>query len=310
MKNLNIRAGRRKIEISQPDKILFPGGRLTKADLAVYCQNIAQWMLPHIKDRALTLERCPDGIEGGCFMQQEAMSHFPDYVGRAILKRKNGRDLTHVVCNNAATLIYLANMGVVTIHMWLSRIGTPDYPDRMVFDLDPPPGNDFASVVKAAALLRELLEETGLISFPMTTGSKGLHIVVPLNRQADFDTTRGFAKDIASILTTRYPEFLTTEQRINNRRGRLYLDVQRNAYGQTGVAPFTVRTQPDCPVAAPLEWKELLDNPTDIHAQSFMITNIIERLDRKGDPWQGMARRARSLRGPRRKLDQLMKNQN
>ncbi len=306
---MNIKAGRRKIEISHPDKILFPGDRLTKADLAVYYQNIAQWMMPYIKDRALTLERCPDGVEDGCFMQQEAMAHFPDYVGRAILKRKNGSDLTHVVCNNAATLVYLANMGVVTIHMWLSRIGTPNYPDRMVFDLDPS-GNDFASVVKAAALLKELLEETGLISFPMTTGSKGLHILVPLVGQADFDTTRGFARDISSILTSRYPEFLTTEQRIKNRGGRLFLDVQRNAYGQTGVAPFAVRTQRGCPVAATLEWKELLDNHFDIHAQSFTIANILERLDQRGDPWQGMARRARSLRGPRQKLNQLMKNQN
>jgi bifunctional non-homologous end joining protein LigD len=305
---MNIKAGRQKIEISHPDKILFPGIRLTKADLAVYCQNIAKWMLPHIKNRALTLERCPDGIEDGCFMQQEAMIHFPDYVERAILKRKNGSDLTHVVCNNAATLIYLANMGVVTIHMWLSRIDTPDCPDRMVFDLDPP-GNDFASVIKAAAILKELLEETGLVSFPMTTGSKGLHIVVPLDRQADFDTTRGFAKDIASILTARYPDFLTTEQRLNNRRGRLFLDVQRNAYGQTGVAPFTVRTQPECPVAAPLEWQELFDSNTDIHARSFTIANILDRLEQMGDPWQGMTRRARSLRGPRKKLNQLMKNQ-
>jgi bifunctional non-homologous end joining protein LigD len=133
--------------------------------------------------------------------------------------------------------------------------------------------------------------------------------VVPLDRQADFDTTRGFAKDIASILTARYPDFLTTEQRLNSRRGRLFLDVQRNAYGQTGVAPFTVRTQPECPVAAPLEWQELFDSNTDIHARSFTIANILDRLEQMGDPWQGMTRRARSLRGPRKKLNQLMKNQ-
>jgi bifunctional non-homologous end joining protein LigD len=300
---MNIKAGRRTIEISNPDKVLFPGLELTKADLATYYRKIAEWLLPHIRGRALTLERCPDGIEGGCFIQQEATAYFPDYVGRAILKRKDGTDLEHVTCDNVATLVYLANQGVITHHMWFSRVGTPDFPDRLVFDLDPP-GNDFALVSHAAGLLKESLVKTGLVPFPMTTGSKGLHVVVPLDGKADFDTTRSFAKDVASLLTVRHPDILTMEQRLNKREGRLFLDVQRNAYGQTGVAPFTVRTREGAPVATPLDWKELVNS--DMHSQSYTVTNIFHRLSRSGDPWRGMNRRARSLNGPRKKLDRLL----
>ncbi len=239
---MNIKAGRRSIAISNPDKIFFSGIKLSKSELVDYYQKIAKWLLPHLKGRALTLQRCPDGIGGSCFVQQEAADSFPDYVGRATLKRRDGSDLNHVTCDNAATLAYLANLGVVTIHSWLSRIDAPDAPDRMVFDLDPAK-DDFSQVVHTAGLLKEILEKTGLVSFPMTTGSKGLHVVVPLDRHANFETSRVFAGDIASLLADRHPERLTTEQRLNKREGRLFLDVQRNAYGQTGVAPFSVRAK-------------------------------------------------------------------
>jgi bifunctional non-homologous end joining protein LigD len=300
---MKIKTGRRIVEISHPDKIMFPDIELTKFDLAVYYQKIAGWLLPYSRGRALTLERCPDGINGGCFMQQEATATFPGYVGRATLKRKNGGELEHVTCDNVAALVYLVNQGVVTIHPWLSRVDTPARPDRMIFDLDPP-GDDFDPVVRAAALLKELLDGIGLVSFPMTTGSKGLHVVIPLDRHADFDTTRGFARDVAALLAARHPGLLTTEQRRNKGQGRLYLDVLRNAYGQTGVAPFSVRAGPGAPVATPLDWQELFDG--DLHAKSYTIANIFRRLGQKVDPWKGMARRARSLHGPGKKLDCLL----
>ncbi len=304
---MNIKAGRRTIEISNPDKVFFPGIALTKADLVDYYRKIAEWLLPHIKGRALTLKRCPDGIDGTCFVQQEAKASFADYVERATLKRKAGSDLDHVVCDNVAALVYLANLGVITLHMWLSRTDAPNAPDRMVFDLDPA-GDDFAQVKDAAGLLRKILEETGLISFPMTTGSKGMHVVVPLDRHADFDTSRDFARDVASLLAGRHPDLLTTEQRLNKREGRLFLDIQRNAYGQTGVAPFTVRAKMGAPVATPLDWQELSDR--NINSGSYTVANIFNRLDKKGDPWKGMARRARSLNEPRKKLNRLLRNEN
>ncbi len=300
---MRIKAGRHTIEISHPDKVLFPGSGLTKADLACYYHKIADWMLPVIRDRALTLERCPAGLDGHCFIQQEAKEYFPDYVGRVTLQRKNGGGLEHVRCSNAAGLVYLANIGVITMHRWLSRFNNPDFPDQLVFDLDPPT-EDFTSVINGAALLKQVLEKIGLVSFPMTTGSRGMHVVVPLDGKANFDTVRAFAGDVASLLAVRHPDILTTEQRLNKRKGRLFLDVQRNAYGQTGVAPYTLRAKEGAPVATPLDWQELFDG--GINAGSYTVSNIFRRLDRKKDPWKGMARRARSLTAPQKKLARLL----
>ncbi|MGW8194495.1 MAG: non-homologous end-joining DNA ligase [Desulforhopalus sp.] len=300
-----VKAGRRSIEISHPDKVLFPEAGLTKQDLVSYYKRIAEWMLPYIRKRALTLERCVDGLEGDCFMQQEAKDFFPDYVGRKMLARKDGSDLEHVTCDNVAALVYLANLGVVTFHRWFSRVGNANFPDRMVFDLDPA-GDDFAPVVHGAFLLREILEDIGLVPFAMTTGSRGIHVVVPVDRQKDFDAIRSLAMDIASLLTAHHPEVLTTEQRRNKRKGRLYLDVLRNAYGQTGVAPYAVRAKETAPVATPLDWQEL--NDTQLHAKKYTISNIFRRLGQKEDPWKGMARRSRSLQGPKKRLDRLCKN--
>ena len=300
---MKIKAGRHTIEISHPDKVLIPGSGLTKGDVAGYYQKIAGWLLPGIRDRALTLERCPAGLDGHCFIQQEAKEFFPDYVRRVRLQRKDGGDLNHVRCSNVAGLVYLANIGVITMHRWLSRIDNPDFPDRLVFDLDPP-DEDFTPVVHGAALLKEVLDEIGMVSFPMTTGSRGIHVVIPLARQANFNTVRAFAGDVASLLAVRHPDTLTTEQRRNKRKGRLFLDVQRNAYGQTGVAPYTLRAKEGAPVATPLDWLELFEE--GITARSYTVSNIFRRLDRKMDPWKSMNRRARSLAVPQKKLTRLL----
>ena len=300
---MKIKAGRHTIEISHPDKVLFPGSGLTKGELAGYYQKIAGWLLPGIRDRALTLKRCPAGIDGHCFIQQEAKEFFPNYIGRIKLQRKDGGDLDHVCCSNVAGLVYLANIGVITMHRWLSRIDNPDFPDRLVFDLDPP-SEDFTPVVHGAGLLKEVLDTIGLVSFPMTTGSRGIHVVVPLTRQANFNTVRAFAGNVASLLAVRHPDILTTEQRRNKRKDRLFLDVQRNAYGQTGVAPYTLRAKEGAPVATPLDWGELFDD--DITARSYTVSNIFRRLDQKKDPWKSMNRRARSLAAPQKKLARLL----
>lgn len=285
-------------DTSNEDKVFFPEDDITKGDLIEYYHKIAEHMLPHVKDRPLMMHRFPDGINGKDFYHKEIPDYFPDWIDRVEVKKEDGT-VHHVVCNKQAALVYLADQACITPHVWLSRSDSIYHPDRLIFDLDPP-GNDFAPVRKAAVRLRELLDELGLDSFPMTTGSRGMHVVVPLNRRDDFDAVRQFARNAALVLAEQYPDELTVEARKDKRGGRLYLDTARNAYAQTGVAPYSVRARDGAPVAAPLDWQEL--GRRKLTAQTYTVTNIFRRLGARDDPWQGLNRRGRSLDPARKKL--------
>jgi len=200
-----------------------------------------------------------------------------------------------------ATLLYLVGQACVTPHRWLSKVDRPDRPDLLVIDLDPS-GEDFEPVRRAAVLTHGLFDELGLPADLMTTGSRGLHVLVRLDRRAPFDEVRAFAHDAAAVLARRHPDLLTTEPRRAARRGRLYLDVQRNGYGQTAVAPYAVRPLPGAPVATPLAWDEL-DDPA-LTPRRWTLATTEERL-RAPDPWRDSARRARALGPARRRLDLL-----
>ncbi|MFJ3584647.1 non-homologous end-joining DNA ligase [Streptomyces sp. NPDC090127] len=279
-----VRAGRRTVEVGKPEKVLFPDPGITKADLAAYYRTVAPRMLPHLRGRPLMLERHPDGVDGSGFMQKDIPASFPDWVHRAELPKEGGT-VTYVVGEDTATLVLLADQGCVTLHRWLSRADRPDHPDRMVFDLDPADddgsGDGFAHARDAARLLHELLDDLGLPALLMTTGSRGLHVVVPLDRSAPFDDVRAFAADVATVLADRHPDRLTTAVRKQARAGRLYLDIQRNAYGQTAVAPYSVRALPDAPVAAPLAWADL-DDP-ELDARRWHLTDADRLLTE--NPW-------------------------
>ncbi|MER6681443.1 non-homologous end-joining DNA ligase [Streptomyces olivaceoviridis] len=298
-----LRAGRRSVEIKRPGKVLFPGGggakEYTKGDLADYYRSVAPYLLPHLRGRPLMLERYPDGLDGQRFMQKNTPEHYPEWITRAEVAKEGGT-VTHVVCDDTATLLYLADQACLTLHRWLSRTdraGGLDHPDRLVFDLDPP-GDDFGAVREAAAWLRELLDELGLPAAPMTTGSRGLHLVVPLDGRQDFDAVREFAHDVAELAAARHPDRLTTAARKQDRGDRLYLDVQRNAYAQTAVAPFTVRARPGAPVAVPLTWEQLDDPGLD--ARRWTIADAVDQA--RTDPWAGLPARGRSLGPARRRL--------
>lgn len=299
---MKIQVAGRTVELSNPEKQFYPEDGLSKKDIADYYQKISGCLLYHVKDRILTMERYPDGIEEEGFVQQEAEEYFNAAVKRRKIPRKDGSELTRILCTNSACLVYLVNLGAVTLHMWLSRIDAPEYADRMIFDLDPE-GDDFNQVRKGALRLRELLDEIGLRSFVMTTGSKGAHLVVPLKREKTFDEVRGFAGDVASLLARRHEDELTTEQRRKKRRGRLYIDVMRNGYGQTGVVPYTLRPVAGAAVAAPLDWRELEDFRGT--ARKYTYKNIFRRLGHKEDPWKNIGRYCRSLEKPAKKLAAL-----
>lgn len=217
-----MRLGHYTIELSNTDKVFFPADDITKGDLINYYYKIAKTMLPHTEGRPITMHRFPDGMDGEGFYQQEISDYFPDWIERASVKKEGGR-VTHVICRNAATLVYLANQACITPHVWLSREDHLNHPDLMIFDLDPP-ADDFELVRHAAQLLRGFLGELEIESFVKTTGSKGLHVVVPLDKGADFEEVRGFAQSVATALAERESAKLTTEQRKEKRKGRVFLE--------------------------------------------------------------------------------------
>lgn len=282
-----------RIALSHPDKVLFPDDGLTKADLADYYQRVAPLMLPHLRGRALTLHRFPDGIGESGFYQQNRSDHFPDWLpARRIDHGGDTGEVTHIFCERAADLVYLASQATLTLHAWLSQAARPNRPDQLVFDLDPP-GDDFAPVRRAAHQIGDALREAGLTPFVKTTGSRGLHVVAPLKPDADFDRVRRACRRLADHLAARHPDALTTEQRKNKRQGRLYLDIMRNAFGQTAVAPYAVRAKPGAPVAMPLDWEEVNDRA--IGPRRYTMENAFRRLGQKDDPWADLGRSAAGI---------------
>jgi bifunctional non-homologous end joining protein LigD len=298
-----LKLGRRTVEISNPDTIYFPDDGITKKDLVDYYRRIGETMLPYLQDRPATLHRFPDGIDGNDFYQQRRPDHFPDWVRGVELERRGGGSVEHTVIDSVAALVVVANAGCITPHLWLSRTDQPERPDQLVFDLDPPDEGGFEDVRFAASRLREALEQLELHTLVKTTGSKGLHIVVPLRRQHDFDEVRDFGRRLTDVLAKRHPDRLTVEQRKEKRAGRLYLDIQRNAYGQHAVAPYGVRALPGAPVATPLEWPEL--SSSNLGPRRYTVKNLFRRLGQRDDPWRGAWRRARSLTGALKRLEEL-----
>ena len=289
--------GRYVVEISNEDKVLFPGDGLTKGDLVVYYAEIAKTMLPHVRGRPVSMLRFPDGIDGDGFYQKDAPDYFPAWIER-VRAEKEGGTVDHVVCGRTADLAYLANQGCITPHVWLSRKGALEHPDLVVFDFDPST-EGFGEVRFAARAARDLLEELGLAVYVQTTGSRGLHVVVPIRAEEGFDRVRAFARDVAKVLSSRAPERLTTEQYKNKRGDRVYIDTGRNAYAQTFAPPYSVRPKPGAPVATPIDWDEV----GGVTPRKYNILNVLRRLGQKGDPWSGMRKHARSLGAAWRRLE-------
>lgn len=296
------------------DKIYYPaqGKRsgITKEEVVAYYADISPVMLRHIAKRPLTVQRFPDGIAGGGFYMQEAQDYFPPWLGRVAAEKADGTSIEHPMAQRAADLAYLASKGALVFHIWLAQQGVLNQPDCLVFDLDPPgdknkePDKNFAMVRAAALDVRELLDELGLACFVKTTGSRGLHVVAPLKPQKDFDAVREFCREAALVLVRRKPDSYTLEQRKDKRKGRLYLDVMRNAYGQHMAAPYTLRAKPGAPVSAPVSWREVENGA--LGPQDVGVRSVRDRLERRGDPWRTIWRHRRSLNACFKRLDALL----
>jgi bifunctional non-homologous end joining protein LigD len=292
-----ITASGRKIKTSSEDRLLFPRDGITKGDIVSYYAAIAAWMLPHLRKRRLTMQRWQKGIDGESFFQKEISDYFPDWVHRVTVP-KHGGVVTHVVCDDAATLVYLANQNCLTPHVGLARVDRIDHPDQLVIDLDPAK-DDFEIVRSVAFSLKEVLDQIGLVSVIKTTGSRGLHVVIPLDRKLPFEEVREHARQIAGELVRRRPDDTTLEQLIADRGGRLFIDTNRNGAAQTAVPAFAVRARDGAPVAMPISWDELRD--PKVNSRTWNIHNALERVKNWSDPWKS-AGRPKSLRAATSRL--------
>ncbi|SOJ52714.1 Multifunctional non-homologous end joining DNA repair protein LigD [Mycobacterium simulans] len=290
------------IEITNQDRVLFPDDGITKGDLVDYYSEVARVMLRHLRDRPLMLQRFPRGIDEQGFVQKDFAQSLPDWMGGAEVGKEGGGTVMHPVAERREALEWLANQDCITPHVFLSRRDRLDHPDRLVFDLDPSDGN-FGTVRATARALADMLDDLGLTTYVQTTGSRGLHVVAPLNGDADFDTARQFARDVADWVAADDPDHRTVEVRKDKRGDRVYLDVMRNAYAQTAVAPYAVRPRRRAPVATPLAWDEL--DSEDIRPDRFTIRDIPKRVAGQGDPWADIQRHARSLTRPVQRLSKL-----
>ncbi|MDZ7743440.1 MAG: non-homologous end-joining DNA ligase [Bacteroidota bacterium] len=301
-----VKSNGHEIELSNPDKVIFPDENLTKKDLVEYYRKISEYILPYIKDRPMMLHRYPNGIDGKDFYQKEVPDYFPEWIATITVKvKKEEQDKQEFTsCNSEAALIYVANQASITPHVFLSKKGNLDHPDKMIYDLDPPEG-EFEVVRECAKDFKKLFEELELNAFVMTTGSKGLHVVLPLDEKADFKEVREFAKDVANLLADREPDKYTVETLKKKREGRLFLDYMRNSHGATAVAPYSLRAKKGAPVATPLDWDEIGNK--DLDAQSYNHSNIFRRLGSKKDPWKDFEKKKNSLKSARKKLDEMIK---
>ena len=286
----------REIRLSHPDKVLFPEAGVTKAGLAAHYERVAPLMLPHIRDRPLSLQVFPAGVgRHGHFMKQ-IPEYFPGWVRRATLPKKGG-EVTHVVANDADTLRLLAHHNAVSLHVPTSRRDRMDRPDRLIVDMDPPDDRRWADVVAGGRLVADLMRAIGLEPFAMATGSRGLHVVAPLRRDAGYDLVFALAKDIALRAVAAAPDRLTTEFMKAERDARVFVDVLRNRWAQTAVAPYAVRAKPDAPVAVPLEWADV----DDAGPHPYTVLTLPDR----ADPWADITGAAVSPRGAAKRLARL-----
>jgi bifunctional non-homologous end joining protein LigD len=287
--------------ITHHEKVLFPEDGITKGELAAYYEEIAPVMVPHVHMRPVTMVRYPNGINKGSFWQKDVSRGFPEWLERVQVPKKDGV-VNHPVITDTRSLLWMANQNSIGPHVWTSRAPHVYYPDICVFDLDPAAEDD-PEVRTAALQLRDLLDEMGLPSWVKTSGSKGFHIIVPLDAKTRHDEVDGFAHGVARLLIQRFPTMLTQEFSKADRHGRIYVDAGRNGYSATFAAVYAVRAKHGAPVSAPCTWEEI--ERGEVGPRTFTLRNMAARMDSVGDLWSAMRKRRRSLVRAREKLKSL-----
>ena len=287
--------------ISHPEKVLFPDDGITKGDLAEYYETMAPVLLPHLRGRPITMERYPAGIGRKGFWQKDVSKGFPEWLKRVEVPKKDGV-VHHPVVTDARSLLWVTNQNTITQHVWSSRIPDLYYPDICVFDLDPS-RDDLAELCAAAIGLRDLLATLKLPSWIKTSGSKGFHIVVPLDGKADMGQVSRFAHAVGKLFVSHAPEHLTQEFSKVDRRGRIYVDTGRNDYSATFAAAYTVRAKRGAPVSAPCTWEDVAGRK--VGPAAFTLRNMPERVAKVGDLWADLTKRGYSLKRPMERLRKI-----
>ncbi|MBV9174488.1 MAG: non-homologous end-joining DNA ligase [Chloroflexi bacterium] len=277
--------------ISHPDKVLFPEDGITKGELAEYYETVGAHMVPQIAGRPVTMERYPSGIGHGGFLQKDVSKGFPSWLERVEVPKKGGT-VRYPLVNDLRALLWMANQNCVTPHVWTSRVPRLHKPDLCVFDLDP--SADAPDILRSATMaVRDVLAEIGLPSWVKTSGSKGFHIVVPLDGSSDFEEVATFAGAVGALLVKRDPEHLTLEFLKTDRAGRIYVDVGRNGPSATFAAPYAVRAKAGAPVSAPCTWEEVASG--SVGPRTFALRDMAQRLRDVGDLWRDVPKHAQSL---------------
>jgi bifunctional non-homologous end joining protein LigD len=280
-----------EVKLSNPDKVLFPEDGITKAELAEHYARVASLMVPHCKDRPMNLWRWNKGIAEDVVVQQSLPKGAPEWVARCEVPRRKGGSIVHGMINDADTLRWLAQQNCITPHIWNARCDRREKPDRIVFDLDPS-DDDFDKIREGALVTAAILRELGLVPFAKVSGSRGIHIIAPLKRTRTADEVRERAGEIAERIAAERPDTLTTFWRKDKREGRILVDVARNTYGQTIVAPYAVRALAGAPVAMPVHWEEVAD--ASLGPRKFTLRDVEARLS-GADPWTDMGAQAKAL---------------
>jgi DNA ligase D len=292
-----VRKGSREVRLSNLDKLFWPDEAITKGDLLGYYQAVAPVLVPQLKGRPFTMRRYPDGVLGKVFFQKDAPVHMPDWIPtfRALVSTRGQarakKWIDFPLVNDELALLWMVNMGCIDMNTWYSRIDWPDRADFVLFDLDPTPQVPWSQTIEVALILKELLDAVGLESFPKTSGGKGFHVLVPLDRRSTYDDTRHFAELVAGAIARTHPKLATTEWSKVRRRGVL-IDANQNGEGKTIASAYSVRPKPGAPVSTPLAWDEV--NGT-LNPALYTMSVVLERVRERGDLHAGLLTRRQSL---------------
>ncbi len=276
-----IKVGKFTVALSNQQKIFWPQEGYTKGDVISYYNKMADFILPHLKGRPLSLKRNPNGIRDGGFFHKDAGEHAPDYVDVfKVESESSNKIIDYIVCNNRATLLYLANLGCIEINPWNSTTKKPGHPTWMVIDIDPSPKNKFTEVVDTANATKEILDKAGVPCYCKTSGASGLHVYVPMKNKYDYETVKNFAHIVASLVQEQLPKSTTLERSLSKRGPRIYIDYLQNRSAQTLASAYSLRPVPGASVSTPLDWKEV---DHKLHPSQFTIENSLQRAKKKGD---------------------------
>ena len=301
-----LEVGGRRLEVSNWDKVLFPGDGYTKGDLVTYYRAVARFLLPHVAGRPLTLQRYPDGVDGPSFFEKDAPRGTPDWVRTLTLPAEYGRrgEVRYLVCDDESTLVFVANLAAIVLHVWTSREPHVDSPDLLLFDLDPGEACTVATLGRVAVAFHDALDGIGLHSLVKTTGGAGLHVIVPLQPRYDYDAVKVFAELVARRVNGELPGATSLERATSRRPAdAVYLDYVQVGRGKTLVAPYSVRARAGAPVSTPLAWDDVRamvrkrGRDTQAENARFTIRNVPARLAEGGDPWDAGAVRGQRLEG-------------